>query len=103
MKFSLLILSCILLSGCSLSTSREIKKAEKVLNQFECHNIESNQLNHSAITSFHEKTLASSKNKAESYVESYKAGDELFRLPLDQIVQQQYDVYKSACESLGGT
>ena len=26
----------------------------------------------------------------------------LFKIPLDHVVQQQYDVYKSACEALGG-
>ena len=102
MKFSVLFLFSIILVGCSLGTSREVKKSEELLNQFECKNIESNQLNHSAITSFHERSLAISKEKASSYVESYKSGDELFKIPLDQVVQQQYDIYKSACEALGG-
>lgn len=102
MKFSFLIICSAILAGCTLGTSRELKKAEVILNQFECKNIETGQLNHSAITSYHERTLSVSKEKASSYVESYKEGEEIFRIPLDQVVQQQYDIYKSACESLGG-
>ena len=102
MKFSFLIICSIILVGCSLGTSREIKKAELILNQFECKNIETGQLNHSAITTYHERSLSVSKEKASAYVESYKEGKEIFLIPLDQVVQQQYDIYKAACESLGG-
>ncbi len=102
MKFSFLIICSVILAGCTLGTSREIKKAEVILNQFECKNIEKSQLNHSAITSYHERSLSVSKEKASSYVQSYKEGEEIFLIPLDQIVQQQYDIYKSACEALGG-
>ena len=102
MKFSFLIICSVILAGCTLGTSREIKKAEVILNQFECKNIEKSQLNHSAITSYHERSLSVSKEKASSYVQSYKEGEEIFLIPLDQIVQQQYDIYKSAWEALGG-
>ncbi|HDV0752360.1 TPA: hypothetical protein RHI50_001889, partial [Acinetobacter baumannii] len=43
-----------------------------------------------------------SKEKATSYVESYKNGEELFAMPLDEVVEQQYQLYKAACDSLGG-
>ena len=102
MKFSFLIICSVILAGCTLGTSREIKKAEVILNQFECKNIEKSQLNHSAITSYHERSLSVSKEKASSYVQSYKEGEDIFLIPLDQIVQQQYDISKSACEALGG-
>ena len=102
MKFSFLIICSAILAGCTLGTPRELKKAEVILNQFECKNIETGQLNHSAITSYHERTLSVSKEKASSYVESYKEGEEIFRIPLDQVVQQQYDIYKSACENASG-
>ena len=102
MKTSLLFCVIFILSGCVIGTSSEIKTAEKLLKQFKCSNIETTELTHSSMTSFHEHSLAVSKEKATSYVESYKSGDELFKIPLDQVVQQQYDVYKSACESLGG-
>ena len=102
MKTSLLLSVIFILSGCVIGTSSEIKTAEKLLKQFKCSNIETTELTHSSMTSFHEHSLAVSKEKATSYVESYKSGNELFKIPLDQVVQQQYDVYKSACESLGG-
>lgn len=102
MKISFLSIIVLLCSGCVIGTSNEIKVAEKILNQFECKNIESVDLNHSAITSFHERTLSVSKDKAVFYVDSYKSGNILFNIPLDQVVQQQYDIYKLACESLGG-
>lgn len=102
MKTLALILCSIILTGCVFGSSSEIKKAEAILEQFECRNIENNQLNHSPIASFHNRELSISKDKVISYIESYKAGDELFRLPLDQVVQQQYEIYKSACEALGG-
>ncbi|OTG81046.1 hypothetical protein [Acinetobacter sp. ANC 4648] len=102
MKTSFLLSGVLLLTGCAIGTSSEIKVAEKILNQFECKNIESSELNHSTITSYHEHSLAVSKDKATSYVDSYKSGDVLFSIPLEQVIQQQYDIYKSACESLGG-
>lgn len=102
MKRSFLLSLFLLLTGCALGTSKEIKSAEKLLSQFECKNIESTQLAHSPITSYHERALALSREKASAYIDSYKSGDVLFKIPLDHVVQQQYDVYKSACEALGG-
>lgn len=102
MKHSFLLSLFLLLTGCAIGTSGEIKSAEKLLSQFECKNIESAQLAHSPITSYHERALAVSREKASSYIDSYKAGNVLFKIPLDNVVQQQYDVYKSACEALGG-
>ncbi|RKG34628.1 hypothetical protein [Acinetobacter tianfuensis] len=91
-----------LLSGCIFGSSGEIRKAEKLLAQFKCANIESSQMSHSSITSFHEQKLSSSKQKALSYIESYKAGDALFDLPLDQVIEQQFNIYKASCQNLGG-
>lgn len=102
MKTSILLSVIFILTGCVIGTSNEIKTAEKILKQFKCSNIETTQLTHSSMTSYHEHSLAVSKEKATSYIESYKSGDELFKIPLNEVVQQQYDVYKSACESLGG-
>lgn len=101
MKTSFLI-SFIFLTGCAFSTSSEIKVAEKLIHQFECNNIDNDQLGHNPITSFHQRSLAVSKDKALEYIASYKAGDTLFETPLDQVIQQQYVTYKSACYSLGG-
>ena len=102
MKFSFLIICSVILAGCTLGTSREIKKAEVILNQFECKNIEKSQLNHSAITSYHERSLSVSKEKASSYVQSYKDGEQLFDMPLTEVIEQQYVIYKAACQNLGG-
>lgn len=92
----------IFLAGCSTSSSRDIKKAEKLLSNFQCNNIESSQMAHSPITSFHEQSLSSARQKAESYVQSYKDGDKLFKIPLSSVVEQQYHLYKEACQNLGG-
>lgn len=99
---TLLLIGFIFISGCALSTSKDIKVAEKLLHQFECKNIESADLVHSPINSFHQRSLSLTKEKVTSYIESYKSGDILFEIPLNEIVQQQFNVYKSACESLGG-
>ncbi|MEH1035452.1 hypothetical protein V7H47_17925, partial [Acinetobacter baumannii] len=56
----------------------------------------------SSINSYYQQSLAVSKEKATSYVESYKNGEELFAMPLDEVVEQQYQLYKAACDSLGG-
>ncbi|OTG66782.1 hypothetical protein [Acinetobacter silvestris] len=102
MKTSFLLSVFLLLTGCAIGTSSEVKVAEKMLNQFECKNIESSELNHSNITSYHERLLTISKDKVGSYIDSYKSGNVLFKIPLEQVIQQQYDIYKSACEALGG-
>lgn len=102
MKTSFLLSVIILLTGCALGTSREIKTAEKILNQFQCNNIETTELAHSAINIYHQRSLAVSKDKATEYIQSYKSGNELFKIPLHEVVQQQYEMYATACESLGG-
>lgn len=102
MKTLFLLSVLILLTGCALGTSREIKTAEKILNQFQCNNIETTELAHTAINIYHEQALASSKQKAIKYVQSYKMGQNLFKIPLDEVIQQQYEIYTTACESLGG-
>lgn len=98
----ILLAGVTLLSGCMFGTSSEIKKAEKLLSQFQCNNIESAHMTHSSITSFHEQKLASSKQKVVSYIDQYKDGDKLFSIPLTDVVDQQYIIYKSACQNLGG-
>ncbi len=102
MKTSFLLSVIILLTGCALGTSREIKTAEKLLNQFQCNNIETTELAHSAINIYHEQSLAASKQKATKYIESYKSGQKLFKIPLDEVILQQFEIYTTACESLGG-
>ncbi|WP_180121724.1 hypothetical protein [Acinetobacter sp. YH12086] len=102
MKMFILLAGVTLLSGCMFGTSSEIKKAEKLLSHFQCNNIESSHMTHSSITTFHEEKLASSKQKVVSYIDSYKQGEKLFRIPLIDVVDQQYIIYKAACQNLGG-
>ncbi|WP_228274425.1 hypothetical protein [Acinetobacter nosocomialis] len=82
--------------------SSELKRAEKLLNNFQCKNVETSEMPTSSINSYYQQTLAVSKDKATSYVESYKEGEELFAMPLDEVVKKQYELYKAACDSLGG-
>lgn len=98
----ILLASVTLLSGCMFGTSNEIKKAEKLLSHFQCNNIESAHMAHSSINSFHEQKLASSKQKVVSYIDSYKEGEKLFTIPLTEVIDQQYIIYKAACQNLGG-
>lgn len=102
MKSLAVFATAVVLAGCSISTSRDIKKAEKLLTHFQCGNIESTQMAHSPITSYHEQSLHSSKQKAAGYIESYKNGEKLFNIPLTAVIEQQYDIYKEACQNLGG-
>lgn len=102
MKTLILLAGIILLTGCTLGSSRDVKHAEKMLAYFQCNKIESAQMTHSSITSFHEQSLASSRQKAESYVQSYKEGEELFDVPLTDVIKDQYLIYQEACQHLGG-
>ena len=102
MKLPLALLSLCFISACSISSSKEIKQAEKLLQSFNCQNIEHDQADHSSMTSYHEQVLASSKQKAKSYVESYQHGDQIFDLPLPEVIETQLQSYTAACQSLGG-
>lgn len=102
MKLPLALLSFCFISACSISSSKEIKQAEKLLQSFDCQNIERDQADHSSMTSYHEQVLASSKQKAQSYVESYQHGDQIFDLPLPEVIKTQLQSYTAACQSLGG-
>ena len=102
MKLPLALLSFCFISACSISSSKEIKQAEKLLQSFDCQNIERDQADHSSMTSYHEQVLASSKQKAQSYVESYQHGDQIFDLPLPEVIETQLQSYTAACQSLGG-
>ena len=82
--------------------SGDIHRAEQQLTLFECKNIASDQLNHSPITAFHERTLSVSKDKAAQYIQQYKDESSLFNAPLAKVLQEQFIAYKAACEFLGG-
>ncbi|EXR33045.1 MAG TPA: hypothetical protein DEA77_09715 [Acinetobacter nosocomialis] len=92
----------VFLTGCIFGQSSELKRAEKLLNNFQCKNVETSEMPTSSINSYYQQTLAVSKDKATSYVQSYKEGEELFAMPLDEVVKKQYELYKAACDSLGG-
>ena len=96
------ITCALLFTGCAFGTSKEIKQAEKLLEHFQCHNIESSQMMHSPINSYHEHALGNSRQKVEAYVQSYKDGDILFHEPLPDVISAEYEHYKEACQSLGG-
>lgn len=102
MKNPALLSIILFLTGCAFGTSTEIKRAEKLIQQFQCNNIDTDQLRHNPITSFHERTLAISKYKSIEYLNQYKSGDAISDMPLYEIIQMQYVSYKSACQFLGG-
>ena len=102
MKTFLILGIFLILSGCSFGTSQQVKIAEELLSQFECNNIDNEQLTHNPITGFHQRALSISKEKASSYIESFKNGDSPAEMPLEQMVEQEYNTFKSACQFLGG-
>ncbi|ESK54781.1 hypothetical protein [Acinetobacter tjernbergiae] len=102
MKLFLLFTIAIGLTGCFFGKSSEIKRAEKILQAFQCKNVESNQLAPSSMSNFYQQTLAVNKEKASTYIEQYENGEDLFDIPLDEVVQQKYQLYKQACQALGG-
>ncbi|WP_407307695.1 hypothetical protein [Acinetobacter sp.] len=102
MKTLILLAGIMPLTGCSLGTSGDVRHAEKMLSYFQCKKIEITQMAHTSITSYHQQSLASSRQKAESYVQSYKEGEELFDVPLSEVIKEQYGIYQEACQHLGG-
>ena len=99
MKLLTALLSSILLAGCM---SNDLKKSEQLLQSFNCAKIDTAQMPHSSMTDYYQHMLYSSKTKVESYIEQYHQGEELFDLPLYEVVEQQYNLYKDACQNLGG-
>ncbi|WP_280179378.1 hypothetical protein [Acinetobacter nosocomialis] len=102
MKIFFVLVPFVFLTGCIFGQSSELNRAEKLLNNFQCKNVETSEMPTSSINSYYQQTLAVSKYKATSYVESYKEGEELFAMPLDEVIKKQYELYKAACDSLGG-
>lgn len=102
MKLFLLSIVPLILTGCIFGQSNEIKRAEKLLLNFQCNNIETNQLPTSSISNFHQQTLAVNKEKVSTYIDQYKNGENLFDIPLDEVIEQKYQLYKQACQALGG-
>ncbi len=102
MKLSFIFSIALLLSGCIFGTSQEIQRAEALLAQFQCQNVENHQIAHSAITTYHEQSLALSRKKAEQYIAAYKNGDYDLHLSLSNVVEEQYKKYHSVCQALGG-
>ena len=99
MKLLFIPLLACCLSACLFTTSNEVKRSELILTHFNCHNYEDGI---SPINSFHEQILAVTKQKSADYIQHYKDGDKLFNVPLDEVVDQQYKLYKDACQSIGG-
>jgi len=102
MKTQVILSAMLLCTGCTISSSKEIQAAEKLLEQFQCNNIETAELTHSAINNYNEHALTVSKEKAFTYLENYKSGHSSYDLPLNDVIQQQYVIYQIACQSLGG-
>lgn len=99
MKLLTALLSSILLAGCM---SNDLKKSEQLLRNFNCAKIDTAQMPHSSMTDYYQHMLYSSKTKVESYIEQYHQGEELFDLSLYEVIEQQYNLYKDACQNLGG-
>ncbi|MHA3079004.1 hypothetical protein [Acinetobacter sp. ANC 5383] len=99
MKLLLIPLISLCLSACLFTSSNEVKRSELLLSHFSCHNYADSM---NPINSFHEQTLSTTKQKATDYIQHYKNGDKLFNIPLDDVISQQYKLYKEACQSIGG-
>ena len=102
MKILCVLIVIAQLTGCVFGQSSEVKRAEKILQRFQCKNVETSQLATSSINNFYQQTLAANKDKASTYIEQYKNGEDLFDIPLDEVVQQKYQLYLQACQALGG-
>ena len=102
MKAFCLVTSTLVLSACSLHSSQDLKRAESLLKNFQCHNIENTHMVHSAITTYHQQALSESREKAQRYIQHYQQGDKLFELPLSEVIEEQYQTYQTACQALGG-
>ena len=102
MKIGFMISSVLLLSGCMFGASQEIQRAEDLLARFQCLNVETHHVAHSAMTTYHQQSLAASREKAEDYLKRYKEGDYDLHLPLSEMIEEQYQKYHAACQSLGG-
>lgn len=99
MKAFVMLSLSLLITACS---SNEAQKAKQMLKLFHCNGIESSQVQHTGISQYFEHALYSSKSKAESYLKQYENGAQPAEMPLYEAVAQQYDLYKAACQHLGG-
>ncbi|ANF81376.1 hypothetical protein A3K93_03655 [Acinetobacter sp. NCu2D-2] len=99
MKALTALCSTLILTGCF---SNDLHHAEHLLSKFHCTNIDSSQMSHGGVTQYYQQSLFSSKAKAENYVQHYKDGDSELEISLTEVVEQQYELYKAACQSLGG-
>ena len=97
MKILFVLIVIAQLTGCVFGQSSEVKRAEKILQRFQCNKVETSQLATSSINNFYQQTLAANKDKASTYIEQYKNGEDLFDIPLDEVVQQKYQLYLQAC------
>ena len=82
--------------------SSDLKKSEQLLQNFHCAKVDTAQVPHNSMTDYYQQMLYSSKSKVEAYIEHYHQGEKLFDIPLSEVVQQQYELYKDACQNLGG-
>ena len=71
MKILFVLIVIAQLTGCVFGQSSEVKRAEKILQRFQCKNVETSQLATSSITNFYQQTLAANKDKASTYIEQF--------------------------------
>lgn len=72
MKRFILLTIILNLTGCIFGQSNEVKRAEKILQSFECNNIVTNQIATSSITNFHQQTLAATSQKHQHMLSNTK-------------------------------
>lgn len=102
MKHIFTLISLCFLGACSSYNTQEIEQAEQLFRFFHCQNIEQNHSNDRSLTNFYQRSLASSKRKAQAYIDSYQHGDKIFALPLPDVIETQLQTYNTACQALGG-
>lgn len=98
-KLSLISLVTIaILSGCA---DPEIKKAEKLISQFNC-SVQDYSNSEDINERYNYNALKADEDDVRNLLANYKRGHYFLGVPLSTEIQTRLALYKKSCDSLGG-
>lgn len=84
------------------NVTRNKDSVENLLHKFQC-DLNDTSVSNDYKNSFEYSSMQNDIDKVNTWVKNYKNGMPDFNIPIEDVVSQQLQLFRSSCEALGGT
>ncbi|WP_372403725.1 hypothetical protein ACDW34_17190 [Acinetobacter piscicola] len=84
------------------NVTRNKDSVENLLHKFQC-DLNGTSVSNDYKNSFEYSSMQNDIDKVNTWVKNYKNGMPDFNIPIEDVVSQQLQLFRSSCEALGGT